>query len=62
MSTKSYGKNVTLESDIGSLTAAMLPKAEQIVERTAVMVQRGAMIRSRVDTGQMRAGWEKRWR
>lgn len=52
-----YGANVTLESAIPDLQQDMVTKLASVVERTARIVHRGAMIRSRVDTGQMRAGW-----
>ena len=55
-----FGSDVTLETRIPGLQTQLLQKLSLVVERTALLVQRGAMIRSRVDTGQMRAGWRTR--
>ena len=45
-------------NNFGAVRKGLRPKAERIVEKTARDVQRGAMKRSRVDTGQMRSGWD----
>lgn len=57
MATRRYGGNVTLESHIPDLQESLVTDLAAVVERTARVVHSGAIIRSRVDTGQMRAGW-----
>jgi hypothetical protein len=46
-----------LFSRIPTVAPALQRKAEMIVAKTAFDVQRGAQVRSRVDTGQMKSGW-----
>lgn len=49
---------MALRSDIPSLQTALVARADMIVEKTARDIERGCKMRSRVDTGQMRAGWQ----
>jgi hypothetical protein len=47
-----------VRSTLGIVAAAAEFRAAGIVEVTAANIEAGAKLRSRVDTGQMRAGWE----
>ena len=40
------------------ITAALRPKASQIVRKTALDIEAGAKERSRVDTGNMKNSWQ----
>lgn len=46
-----------LKSRIPAIIATAEAKASAVVEKTAFDIQGGCQVRSRVDTGQMRAGW-----
>lgn len=40
------------------ISAALRPRASQIVRKTALDIEAGAKARSRVDTGNMKNGWQ----
>lgn len=48
----------TLKSRIPLITAAASSRASSAVEKTVFDIQAGCQVRSRVDTGQMRDGWQ----
>jgi HK97 gp10 family phage protein len=47
----------TLRSNLGEIARTMEAKAQVIVDKTAADIEAGAKIRSRVDTGAMKASW-----
>ena len=48
----------SLRSNFAQIRSGLQGKAGRVVAKTTHEIQAGAMERSRVDTGQMRAGWE----
>lgn len=49
---------VEFRNGFPAIRSGLQEKAERIVDETTRDIQRGAMERSRVDTGQMRGGWD----